>query len=154
VRAAGWQVVQVEFRHHYFSVGATGEPQRSRLYCSVHLTRSEPEARAALAGELGIEWAAESAAGDLPVIRRIDASRLTLQTRTGGLPFALVFEETVVPPDKSYFIDPLILHDLDGDGRSEIILAARNLVYRLRPWNRLESEALCRHSPGLIFTGW
>ena len=34
------------------------------------------------------------------------------------------------PPENSTYIDPLLLYDLNGDGLSEIILPAKNLVYR------------------------
>jgi hypothetical protein len=47
----------------------------------------------------------------------------------------------------------LILYDLDGDGLSEIILASSNLVFHRRPDGGYERRPLCRHSPGLIFTG-
>jgi hypothetical protein len=57
-----------------------------------------------------------------------------------------------VPPENSSFIDPLILYDLDDDGLSEIILPAKNLVYRRHSQDRYQSEPLCRYPPGLIFT--
>src|SRR5207244_2476590 len=86
-------------------------------------------------------------------VHRIDASHLLLETRRGEPPFQPILVETIAPPEKSYFIDPLILHDLDGDGLSEIILAAKNLVYHRRDPDRYESRPLCRYPPGLIFTG-
>ena len=86
-------------------------------------------------------------------IKRIDASHLVVQTRPGEPPFRPILTEQITPPEKSHFIDPLILYDLDGDGLSEIILAARNLLYRRRKGDRYEPEPLCRYPPGLIFTG-
>jgi hypothetical protein len=55
--------------------------------------------------------------------------------------------------EKSHFIDPLILYDLDGDGLSEVILAARNLVFKRQADGGYATRPLCRLSPGLIFTG-
>jgi hypothetical protein len=42
---------------------------------------------------------------------------------------------------------------LDGDGRSEIVLVAKNLVYRQRPGGHFEAGPLCKNPPGLLFTG-
>jgi hypothetical protein len=149
---AGWRPVQLEFRHNRCEV-TEGRPVRSQLHFEVHLEQPAGEQRAALAGNLDVTWAVGLKADGFPAVREVDASQLSLKTLQGPVPFAPVLEEIVRPPEKSQFIDPLILHDLDGDGLSEIILAARNLVFRRRAWNRFEREPLCRHPIGLIFTG-
>jgi len=152
-QAAGWQGDRVEFRHVQFATDAAGRPRQSHFYFSAHLTNSMRTERAMLEGDLVVDWGAKSSGAELPAVQRIDASRLVLKTRTGEPPFQPILVETIAPPEKSYFIDPLILHDLDGDGLSEIILAAKNLVYRRQPGGKFESATLCRHSPGLIFSG-
>jgi hypothetical protein len=150
--AAGWQLDRVEFRHNQFETDAAGQPSRSRFYFSGHLTQAAIPQRAVIEGDLIVHWAARGPA-DKPAVKRIDASRLTLKTRRGAPPFRAIFTEQITPPEKSFFIDPLILYDLDGDGLSEIILGAKNLVFHRMPDGRFESAPLCRHSPGLIFTG-
>jgi len=152
-QAQGWELVQLEFRHDRFDPDAAGQPGQSAFYFCAHLTNQRRPARAVLQGDLVVDWGSELSAEGLPTVKRIDASHLTLKTRPGQPPFQQVFCEEIRPPEKSHFIDPLILYDLDGDGLSEIILAARNLVYRRRAWDRFEPEPLCQHSPGLIFTG-
>lgn len=86
-------------------------------------------------------------------IAEIDASGLRLITRTGKPVFEQILHEEIVPVDGSYFIDPLIVYDLDGDGISEVILAAKNLVFRRQTSGGYQKTTLCRHAPGLIFTG-
>jgi ASPIC/UnbV protein/VCBS repeat protein len=149
---AGWQLDQAEFRHNRFETIDTTRPRRSEFYFCAHLTNGARDQRAILRGDLAVEWADRTAGGE-PAIKRIDASRLTLHVRRGPPPFREILNEEIKPPEKSYFIDPLILYDLDGDGFSEIILAAKNLVFRRGPGDQFEPAALCRHSPGLIFTG-
>jgi hypothetical protein len=151
-RHAGWLIVQTEFRHNRFQPDARGRPNSSVFHFSAHLTNAQTATRAALTGDLTLGWAPSNDSDDLPAIASVDATRLVWSTRAGPPPFDLAFDETIPPFDRTHFIDPLILHDLDGDGRSEIVLAARNLVYRWHGWNDIKGEPLCRHSPGLIFT--
>ena len=149
----GWELAQVEFRHNRFDTEADGRPKRSAYYFSAHLTNPVRNARAVLDGELTVDWMPALTPEGLTTLKRVDASRVRIRTRQGDPGFRPVLVEELAPPPGSYFIDPLILYDLDGDGRSEIILAAKNLVYRQRAGDRFEAEPLCRHSPGLIFTG-
>jgi hypothetical protein len=60
--------------------------------------------------------------------------------------------QTLTPPERSHFVDPLILEDLDGDGRAEILLASANRVFALGADGRLRERELSRNAPGLIFT--
>src|SRR5882724_9727425 len=152
-QAAGWQGERVEFRHNQFATDDAGRPRQSHFYFSAHFTNPALAERAILEGDLIVDWASKSPGAESPAVKRIDASRLILKTRQGEPPFQPILVESVAPPEKSYFIDPLILYDLDGDGHSEIILAAKNLVFHRRPDGRFASAPLCRHSPGLIFTG-
>jgi hypothetical protein len=150
---SGWQLTQLEFRHNQFEADANGRPRQSGFVFLAHLVNPREETRAALRGNLGVEWSAERTADGLPAVKRVDASQLALVSRRGAAPFRQVLNEVVMPPAGSEFIDPVILADLDGDGKPEIILAARNLVFRLQPEGGYRSEPLCHESPGLIFTG-
>ncbi len=149
---SGWELGQVEFRHNRFELGAGGQPSRSVFAFRAHLTRAQPETRAALEGDLVVHWAPAAGADAPPGVRHVDARRLQLTTREGPPAFRETLSEVVPPPAKSHFIDPLILHDLNGDGRPEIILAARNRVYQLGADGRFQTRELCQHWPGLIFT--
>ena len=150
---AGWRLEQTEFRHIRFDTDEGGLPWRSHFYFSAHLTKTAPLERAVLEGDLIVDWASKPSREELASVKRIDASRLTLKTRSGEPPFRPILIEAITPPEKAGTIDPLILYDLDGDGFSEIILAAKNQVYRRRGEDRYEPEPLCQTPPGLIFTG-
>jgi hypothetical protein len=146
----GWQLENLEFRHNRFDTDANGQPRESHFYFAARLTHSKSAGRAMVEGDLIVAWAPKRTAGQTPAIKRIDASRLTLKTRLGEPPLKPVLRETITPPERSPYIDPLIVYDLDGDGLPEIILAEKNLVYRYRGEDRYESEPLCRHAPELI----
>ena len=147
-----WQLHQIEIRHSRFTLSDSGNPQTSHFYFSAHLTNPSRSMRAILDGTLLVHWN-EKQSNELPqTVRRIDASELTIKTRIGDPPFQLIFSEHITPPENSYSIDPLILYDYDGDGLSEITLAARNLVYRQNQEGQFEPEPLCEFPSGLIST--
>ncbi len=148
----GWGVTQIEFRHTRFTVDSSRRTARSAFEFRLHAGRNEPAERAAMEGELAVDWQLPEAPDGLPVPSQIDARRLTLTTRPGLPPFRPWLTEVVQPPSRSHFIDPLILRDLDGDGRSEIILASANRVYELQAGGRFGSRALCVAPSGLLFT--
>jgi hypothetical protein len=147
IRVAGWELAQCEFRHVGFT---NSSPPSSRFYFSAHLENAKQQRRAILEGDLVIHW---DGSPEAPRIGMIDASKVQIQSRTGAVPFRLVMDEEVAPKDGSYFIDPLIVWDLDGDGTSEIILAAANRAYRRQPDGTWTHSPLCEVDPGLIFTG-
>ena len=150
--SAGWQLAQTEFRQIRFETDLAGLPQQSTFYFSGHLMNALNSERAILEGDLFIDWAQKSSRQEFWPVTRIDASRLTIKMRQGETPFQPILLEQVAPPEKASLIDPLILYDLDGDGLSEIILGAKNLVYRRHDGNRYGAQPLCRHPPGPIFS--
>ncbi len=150
---AGWQIGHTEFRHTQFVPGESTRPARSRYYFRADLINAGAQDRATLEGDLLVDWAPPAPGAGLPAIQQIDASGLTLKTRHGEPPFHEVLSLDVAPLEKSHFIDPLILYDLDGDGFSEIILAAKNLVLHRHGADHYEAEPLLKYPRGLIFTG-
>ena len=149
---AGWRIAQTEFRHRRFEPDPEGRPLRSAFLFAANLTNAVTSARATIEGDLGIEWSPDRDAGGSARVRQIDASGLRLKTRPGPPPFELLLAERIAPPRHSQAIDPLILHDLDGDGLSEILLVARNLVFRRRgPESRFEPAMLCHHPPSVVY---
>ena len=149
---AGWRLGPMEIRHHQFDPDEKGEPGRSLFHFSAHLVRPAGPERAVLEGDLEVDWLARSSQAAVPTVKRIDARQLKIQTRMGPPAFATVLSERIDPPARSTSIDPLLLYDLDGDGLSEIILAAQNLVYRRQSGGRYVAQPLCRFPPGSIFT--
>jgi enediyne biosynthesis protein E4 len=140
--ANGWELLQCEFRHTQF----TNLPVASRYYFSAHLLNQRQEDRVILEGNLVIQWQGTE-------IASVDASAVQIRSRRGPPGFRKVLDEEVKPKEGSYFIDPLILWDLDDDRSMEIILAAANRVYRRDPAGHWVHSVFCEHDPGLIFTG-
>ncbi len=151
---AGWRLQQCEFRHNQFTPAAEGNPAQSRFYFAAHLTNALQLERAILDGDLVVDWS-ESAVrtGQPPMVRRIDASGLTVKTRAGPPPFQQILSESMPSAEGVTWIDPLLVYDLDGDGFPEIILLAKNRVYRRQTDGSYRSEVLCSHFKEIIFSG-
>jgi hypothetical protein len=151
LRETGWRLGAVEFRHNRFNPADDNGLARSLFYFSAQLTNSGSAARATAHGDLDVTWST-MAADESAVIDRLDARNLAVAVRAAAPGFEEILNETIAPPDKSFFIDPLILHDLDGDGLSEIILAASNTRFDRQTDGSYVRSSLCRHPIGLIFT--
>jgi enediyne biosynthesis protein E4 len=147
-RIEGWQITKTEFRHTRFNPAS---PPSSEFYVCFELTNSTPAENAAIEGTLRVNWEPLPTSYEAPSVREIDASQLAVSSRHGEAPFTLAFDETIPEREKTPFIDPLIVYDLDGDGRSEIIFAAKNLLYRFEDW-KFKPEPLCANDPGRIQT--
>jgi hypothetical protein len=150
---AGWQVAQTEFRQIEFDTDPAGRPAWSRYYFSAHLINPTAQDRAILEGEFRVTWQAPIRADQLPAVIKIEANGVTLRQRHGDPGFREILTEDMAPLEGSFFVDPLIVYDLDGDGTPEIILAAKNLVFRRQANGSYGQQPLCRVPPGLIFTG-
>lgn len=149
---AGWQLLQLEFRHLKFDPPRDDRPGRSEFFFTAHLVRPSDPGRATLEGPLRIEWETPPA-GETPIpARRIDASDVRLAVRTGPAPFPTLLEDPIESPRDTSLIDPLLVYDLDGDDFPEILLAGRNLVYRRQPDGAYRAEALCRRPSGPLVT--
>ncbi len=173
---AGWRLEMIEFRHQRFQVNsgeqskaANGSslrslsPIRSEFFFRAGLWKTNPEnpealtaesssRRALIEGTLAVKWETDGQnQGKIP-IAEMDARRLELRSLRERAPFRLVLEERIAPPENAYSIDPLIVAELDGDGRLEIILAGKNLVYRDRNGDGHKAEPLCVFPPHLIST--
>jgi hypothetical protein len=148
----GWRLEQIEFRQNRFDTNSAGHAKQSQFYFSAHLINTNLTERASIEGNLLVDWAAKSQADLLTPIRRIDGTRLTIKTRKGDPPFQPILNEEIPPPENSSLIDPLIVSDLDQDGFPEILLVARNLLYRRQDDGTYRSEKLCRFPIPYIWT--
>ena len=142
----GWQIDQLELRHNQFTPGESRRAT-SRYYFSAHLTNPRVEIRAILEGDIHLKWAGPS----LSTIEEVDATAVELRIRRGPPPFQRILNE-VLHPNEGFFIDPLIARDLERDGQLEIILAAKNLVYRRSSAGEWRSTVLLQDAPRAMFT--
>ncbi len=143
----GWQLVQSEFRHLEFRTDEKHRPKTSRYYVSAHLVCEPESVRAIVEGELIVAWG-----GSTTHVHRVEPQGFSLRLRPGEPGFHPVLTETVQPAEGSYFIDPVLVYDLDGDGADEIVLAAKNAVYAWNGSGSFSTRPLCRYPPGLVFT--
>lgn len=150
----GWRLETTEFRHVRFepASGTADQPGISTFQFTAHLTRHDNLERATLEGPLMIHWSAPESSAAPPGIREMDATHLTLRRRPGPPPFRPILEATITPPPRGQSIDPLVVRDLDGDGYPELILVARNLVYRRNAGGGYDSGPLCQHPPDTVYT--
>lgn len=147
----GWQLDHIEFRQLAFDTDTNGAPRQSRFAFRGDVQNTSSVERATLEGDLLVDWEFNPTAAQ-PAIRHLDASRVAIRSRAGPVPFEPVLNETIPPPQKWLFIDPLIVYDLDGDGLSEIILAGKNLVYRRQPNGQYTPGPLCQYDPGRLLS--
>jgi hypothetical protein len=152
ISSNGWRLENLEFRHNRFDVDTNGAPSQSQFYFSAHLTNSIRPERAMLDGDLVVAWAAIKSGEEPAPIAQIDASRLNLKHRASEPFFHKILEESFIPSERSPFIDPLIVYDLDGDGLSEILLPAKNVVYRRGGGGQYQRQPLCRYPLEFIMT--
>jgi len=148
----GWQLGELELRQVRFELDESGGPRASGYYLAAQLTHSGREERVLIEGDLEVVWGEAAIGRAADTVRRIDASALTLQSRLGEPAFRLVREERAAPPEHAHSVDPLLVYDLDGDGRSEVVLAGKNLVYRWHSDGDYRPEPLCKHPPGVLTT--
>ena len=133
--ADGFRLVQSEWHHAAFERDADGGP-RSTVSMVLHLLNTERDERLIVRGQVLVTWAAERDAEDRPIPRAVDARDLEVLTRRGPAGFREILTYTAEATDQRRGVHPLLVHDLDGDGRSEIVLAGVNRVF----WNRGEGQ--------------
>jgi len=151
-QSRGWQLEQIEFRHNQFDADPSKNTKRSRFYFSAHLVNPNVPERAAIEGDLLVDWGEKENDELLVPIKRIDATHLTIKTREGDPPFKSILHEEITPPENSNLIDPLIVYDLDQDGFPEILLVAKNLLYRRQSDGAYRPEQLCKFPTPYIWT--
>lgn len=130
--AAGYRLVQSEWHHAKFEPQTEAAPARSLVSIVLHI-EAAGERRIIVEGELGVEWSDDRDGAGHFVPLRVDATGLEMWTRSGPPAFERIFSvRSPRRPDDYAGIHPLLLYDLDRDGRIDIVMvrAARVL------WNR------------------
>jgi enediyne biosynthesis protein E4 len=148
----GWSLNFLELRHVGLKAGKSKGEYVSTVRLGFAVEITAQSIRAIVDGPIEIVWRGDGHLGDFPAIARVDCRGLEMRLSREPVPFRLVLEESVPPPENAHAIDPLIVSDLDQDGRAEIILAARNLVFRSDEAGGYRAEPLCTFPPGLIST--
>ncbi len=128
----GYRLVQSEWHHARFEPKTDESRARSLVSIVLHIEAAD-ERRIIVEGELGVEWSEERDRAGNFVPLRVDATGLEMLTRSGPLAFERIFSvRSPRRPDDYAGIHPLLIYDLDRDGRPDVVMvrAARVL------WNR------------------
>ena len=121
----GWRVAQSEWRLVRYDPAATGPT--SRLWTEFHLNHTASGRRGILRGHWELAWEPLPPGNGTPRPRGLRWLEGELLWRDGPPRFELASEFTLVPAASAQAqIDPLVIADLDGDGREEIVLVGAN----------------------------
>lgn len=133
LKEQGYRLEQSEWRHPRFSISTNGAAESS-IYVTLHASNPVNEDRYVLRGDLRVRWRSPREPLGPPFPELIDASQLEVLHRRGQTPFHHVIAANLTPEriDAKQLEPSLQLYDLNGDGLSEIIVAARNRIF----WNR------------------
>ena len=137
----GWRIDQSEWHHKAFVQGKAGGPDRSTISASVHVRNGAR--RAQLEAVLEIEWPEDLLAG--PRLLRIKKLDVWDQTGTPAFGVAHEIDPSKLSGGKLPKLAPVVVMDLDGDDRPEIVLPQANLIYRNEGDFKFRAEDLCRH---------
>jgi hypothetical protein len=132
LREKGLRLVETEWHHSRFEPRRDGAV-RSTVAVVLHVEDASQQKRYVVRGDLLVEWAPRPSKNDPPRPRVLDASKMVVLERQGEPVFRR--RATLNPWPRAWEARrtlALILHDLDGDGLSELILPTSNTVY----WNR------------------
>jgi len=146
-RSEGWSLEQSEWRNPRFDPGTNGPP-KSTILMTLHALNAKLAQRVVVKANLEVEWQTARDADGRPAPRTIEVTQMEVRGRQGATAFVEAVNQTIQAPPGTIFVDPLILYDLDGDGLSEIILGAKNLVYWNRGGGRFDSAQLCSAAEG------
>ena len=124
---SGVEIVQTEWHHKQFLPGKGG-PDRSIINFTVHARDAGKQVRYALNGDLRVTWSAKRNAAGLYDVVDVAVDTLKLDSRSGKS----AFEEVKLADEPERNTIPVMVHDLNDDGLSEIYFLQHNVVY----WNR------------------
>jgi hypothetical protein len=138
----GLRLVQSEWHHARFHPPIGSLPARSGVAMALHLTDERGERRLVVEGELDVIWAEERDDRGNPVPRSIDATNLRLWSRRGPPVFERILTYRWPEHRTPSRLHPLLLYDLDGDGRSEIVAIGAARVLRMQEDGSFQDEFL------------
>jgi hypothetical protein len=149
---AGYQLEDSEWRNPIFDPATDDTPARSVIQLTLYVMHPATQARLTIRGDLNVSWSNADDLDARPVPATIDASSLTITSRTGNPMFERIEGKVVMPFTNSIFVDPLMTYDLNSDGLVDYVLGCRNQVYWNRGDGNFELGTLCRYRPEKPYT--
>ena len=119
----GLRLIQSEWHHARFSPARGEQPARSRVAISLHVEQEGTGRRWALEGELDILWSQRRDAVGNPLPARVDATEVQMSTRQGPPAFERILSWSWPADGPASRLHPILVYDLDRDGRPEIVSA-------------------------------
>ncbi len=138
--ADGYVLEQSEWHHARFTPPSGKSAARSEVSFELHIARAQPAHRLTFKGMLDVEWKVQVAADVNIEPENIEVLELKIMEREKAPAFEEVF--TVAGTDNRPLIHPLLVQDLDNDGKSEIIVGGQNIVLRNKGGGALVAEPL------------
>ena len=126
----GWVLARISLRQIGFETNANRGP-RSTFAFSVSLLQAATETRVQLRGEAEVSWAENSATRGTNQPLAVTVHRLEQLERIGSPAFREWAAFELQSQAGSFFIDPLLARDCDGDGRPKLYLIGAGKVARL-----------------------
>ena len=148
--SAGWVLEFQECRQSAFDLSDSTAP-RSVFDLNVHLKRSSPLVRGILRGKLAVVW--EDGPGvEFPRVKSLELMEGEWLTRSGPSVFKEIVSREMMPHTETRFIDPLIVADFDGNGRSDLLFSGCNVLYSAIDGGGLRSEKFVKGSNPVVYT--
>lgn len=149
----GLALVQSEWHHARFTPARDDAPARSEVAVGLHLVDAPGKRRLVLEGPVEVEWSAERDERGNPRPQVIDATGLRLLVREGPPAFQRILNQAWSTPRGFSRIHPLLIYDLDRDGRSDLLALGASSVLWNRGGGRFEEGALFEHPYHLSESG-
>jgi len=148
LRKTGIELVETEWHQQQFKEkGPRGGPW-SEFSFVAHARAQEPERRFLVRGRLGVHWSAVAGEKKLPSPEAIEVLKAQVWQRDGAPQFEKLqvlnpgADNPQARKGADTMAEPLLVQDLDGDGRAEILLVGMNRVYRPRAGGRFDHGPL------------
>ena len=129
-QSEGYAIEQTEWHHSSFEPPQDDRAARSEVSAVVHAVRENPPQRVIVQAKLAVTWSSRVDAQDVPIPDVIEVADLQILDRQAPSAFREVFQVASTATQRP--LQPLLVEDLDGDGRLEIVMGGRNRVL----WNR------------------
>lgn len=142
--AQGYELAECEFHHPAFEVDAGGG-YRSVVNFLLHVANPKTNERLVLKGELAVRWKIVDRDAP-PAAGAVEVTTATLLKRMGQP----VFKEVKTVGGEGSFIQPLLAHDLDSDGRDDVLMPSQNAALLNRGGMKFEERPLFAKEPGFL----
>ena len=138
----GYQLAQSEWRHVQFEPPGRG-PARSTIAVTLYAILPARDERVIVQADLNVVWRARPDSSAEPSPERIEVTSLEVRRQTGEPAFQTAVAEEFGSESTRGDLEPVIVYDLDADGRSEILLPRQNLRIFRDANGQFHSATLC-----------